>query len=377
MRAAAARASARLFRLRCCAVHAADLLEPPLQAQPIEASDRQRRENSNAWMQHPVRILERKGDLSRGAFGFDRIGNAPMRRHRLAGPHRTDFARRVVADGEGKIERRRARLRELIPRLRTKARGVVAEALQELDCVRVDLALRLAARAVGTEFTGAELVQDGLGHDRARRVAGAEKQDVERMGHRYLPRQANYRGSSERRFAPARRFERIARVSSEAWVSGNRWFAPSTAVRPLPGMIACSASTRERMGRGLSLPRTSSVDTAKAERPDLPGSAANEACQSSTILSAAFSMLARASADSPTQASLPIQKSTKRRIADSRSPRASAATNSSRTRQNSKYEVQSPAYFSAAKNTGSINVREWTRRGSASARCNANTPPYE
>src|SRR6516225_6527975 len=300
-----------------------------------------------------------------------------MRGHRLAWPHRTNFARRVVADSEGKIERRRAGLGELVPRLRTKARRVIAEARQELSRVRVHSALRLAARAVGTELTGAELVQDGLGHDRARRVAGAAKQDVETMGHRYLPRRANYLGSSARRFAPARKFERIALVSTEAWVRGNRWLAPSTTVRVLPGMIACNASTRERMGRGLSLPRTSNVRTANAERRDLPGSAANEACQSSTILSAASSMLARASAGNPTQASLPIQKSTKRRIANSRSPRASAVTNSSRTRQNSKYEVQSPAYFSAAKNTGSINVRDWTRRGSASARCNANTPPYE
>src|SRR5262249_18167081 len=191
MRAAAARASARLFRLRCYAAHAADPLEPPLQAQPIEAADRQGRENANALMQHPVRILERERDLSRGAFGFGWIGNAPMRRHRLAGPHRTDLARGVVADGEGKIERRRARLGELVPRLRAQARRVVAEARQELDCVRVYTALRLATRAVGTEFTGAELVQDGLGHDRARRVAGAEKQDVEGMGHRYLLQRAN------------------------------------------------------------------------------------------------------------------------------------------------------------------------------------------
>src|SRR5437899_4594825 len=121
MRAAAARASARLFRLRRCTLHAADLLEPALQAQPIEAADRQRRENPNALMQHPVRILERKRDLSRGAFGFGWMGNAPMRRHRLAGPNRNDFARSVVAAVEGKMERRRAGLGEIIPRLRTKA----------------------------------------------------------------------------------------------------------------------------------------------------------------------------------------------------------------------------------------------------------------
>src|SRR2546428_14110269 len=105
MRAAAARASARLFRLRRCALHAADLLEPPLQAQPIEAADRQRRENSNALMQHPVRILERKRDLSRRAFGFGWMGNAPVRGHRLAGPTRANFRRTHVEAGEGKTQR--------------------------------------------------------------------------------------------------------------------------------------------------------------------------------------------------------------------------------------------------------------------------------
>src|SRR5262245_46052157 len=115
MRVVRARASARLGHLAGRSLHAADLIEAALQAQPIEAADRKRRENADALMQHPVRILERERDLSRGAFGFGWVGNAPMRAHRLAGPHRTDFARRVVADGEGKIEWRRARLGELIP----------------------------------------------------------------------------------------------------------------------------------------------------------------------------------------------------------------------------------------------------------------------
>src|SRR5262249_5040664 len=159
-RAAAARASARLFRLRRCAIHVADLPEPLLKAELIEASHRQSRENSNALMEHPVRILECKGNLGRRAFRFGWIGNAPMGRHRLAGPHRTDFARRVVADGEGKIERRRAWLGELIPRLRTKARRVIAETLQELDGVRVHSALRVTTRTVSTEFTCTQLVQD-------------------------------------------------------------------------------------------------------------------------------------------------------------------------------------------------------------------------
>src|SRR5215471_3264086 len=107
-RAVAARASGRLFRLRRRAVHAADFSDPLLKAELIEASDLQGRENPNALMEHPVRILEGKSDLSRGAFGFGRIGHAPMCRHGLAWPHWTDFTRCVVADGECKIERRRA-----------------------------------------------------------------------------------------------------------------------------------------------------------------------------------------------------------------------------------------------------------------------------
>src|ERR1041385_7918527 len=94
-RAAPAPASARLFRFRRCAVHAADLLEPLLQAELIEASDRQRGEKADALMQHPVRILECKGDFGGRTFGFAWIGNAPMRRHRLAGPGRTGFSRGV------------------------------------------------------------------------------------------------------------------------------------------------------------------------------------------------------------------------------------------------------------------------------------------
>src|SRR5262245_31456327 len=174
-RAVAARALAWLFCLCRRAIHAADFFKPPLQAELIEASDRQRRKDPDSLKQHSVRILKRKGDLGWRAFGFGWIGNAPMCRHRLTGPHRTDFARCVVADGESEIERRSARLSELIPRLRAKARRVIAEALQKLDRARIHAALRLAARAVGAEFTCPEPVKDGLGHDRACRIAGAQE----------------------------------------------------------------------------------------------------------------------------------------------------------------------------------------------------------
>src|SRR5712672_2569046 len=48
----------------------------------------------------------------------------------------------------------------------------------------------MAARAVGMEVSGAELVQDGFRNDRTGGASRAEKQDIQRtggrVGHRYL-----------------------------------------------------------------------------------------------------------------------------------------------------------------------------------------------
>jgi hypothetical protein len=42
----------------------------------------------------------------------------------------------------------------------------------------MDIAFRLASGAVGVEFPRAKPVQNRLGHDRTRRITGAEKQHV-------------------------------------------------------------------------------------------------------------------------------------------------------------------------------------------------------
>src|SRR5262249_44159451 len=73
----------------------------------------------------------------------------------------------------------RARPRELAPRFGAQAGGVVAEAVQQRERVRVDRALGLAAGREGAELSGAEPGESRLGEDRARRVAGTEKQRVE------------------------------------------------------------------------------------------------------------------------------------------------------------------------------------------------------
>src|SRR5512145_1379338 len=98
-----------------------------------------------------------------------------MRGHRLTSPYWTCFARRVVANGENKIEGRCAGLGELAPRLRAKAGRIVAQPSQELDSVWVNLAIRLTTGAIGSKFPLPKLVQDRLSNDRACRIAGAEE----------------------------------------------------------------------------------------------------------------------------------------------------------------------------------------------------------
>ena len=63
----------------------------------------------------PIAVAQVAERRHEGALLFDvssfdrrRVFDAPMRRHRLAGPNRTCFARRAVADGEDEIHSRRA-----------------------------------------------------------------------------------------------------------------------------------------------------------------------------------------------------------------------------------------------------------------------------
>src|SRR5262245_26394526 len=122
-------------------------------------------------MKHPVRLFECERDFGWSAGGIRGVRHAPMGRHRLSRPHRAGLSCRVVADRKHEIERRRTWLCKLVPRLRAKARYVVAQALQQLDGMRVDLAFGLAAGAERPQSSLPELAEDGLGHDRAGRIA--------------------------------------------------------------------------------------------------------------------------------------------------------------------------------------------------------------
>jgi hypothetical protein len=113
---------------------------------------KRRQSAPNAAMTNPVRNTRRRYPW---LPPVRECPNAPS----LVVPAIPARSRRVVADGENEIEGRRARLRKLTPRLRAEAQRILIEPLQQLDGVRVDPALRLAAGAEGVEFRSAYLVQ--------------------------------------------------------------------------------------------------------------------------------------------------------------------------------------------------------------------------
>ena len=97
-----------------------DLVEFLLEREIVEAGKRQAQKQADS-------AIEQEESFAKGALislcslNGGGIGNAPMRGHRLAGPHRADFLRRVVADREDEIELGRPGLSKLLPALAAQA----------------------------------------------------------------------------------------------------------------------------------------------------------------------------------------------------------------------------------------------------------------
>src|SRR5258708_18040410 len=107
-----------------------------------------------------------------------RIGNAPMRRHRLTRPDGTDFVGRVVTDGKNEIHLGSVRLREFIPALAPQILRWNTRSFEAVDSLRPDCTRWMTSCAVGAKPGFAREVKNRLGHDRPCRVAGAEKENV-------------------------------------------------------------------------------------------------------------------------------------------------------------------------------------------------------
>src|SRR5271165_2207533 len=94
-----------------------------LNRQLVEAGEWQREEQADPAVKGHECLAIGTFDFVRSSFDRGGIGNAPVRRHRLARPDRAYFLRGVVADGEDEVHLRRAGSSELVPTLAVQSMG--------------------------------------------------------------------------------------------------------------------------------------------------------------------------------------------------------------------------------------------------------------
>jgi hypothetical protein len=156
----------------------ADIAQPSPERQTIDALQRQACEDGNSIFEIAQRCNERGFLLYFRALGFGRVFNAPMRRHRLAGPYRAGLASGVVANRENEIHHGCIGACEFLPTLRTQIIDRVIENLENLDRKRIDCPLRLAAGGEGAEVAAAVFAQDRFRKNRTGAVSGAQEENV-------------------------------------------------------------------------------------------------------------------------------------------------------------------------------------------------------
>jgi len=156
----------------------ADSVDLPLDGEFVETRKGQAQEQAYPAVKNHKGFPKGLFDLLRRACHRRRIGDAPVGRHRLAGPHRADFLGCVVTNSKDEIELRRARPRELAPILTAKAIGRKMHEFQLFQRFGPHGSCWLATSAKRNEIRPTLPIQNGFGHDGPRGVSGAEKQNV-------------------------------------------------------------------------------------------------------------------------------------------------------------------------------------------------------
>jgi hypothetical protein len=163
-------------------------------ALPDTAGTRQVHEDPDAMLERAESVAKREHPLGLAAGCRRRIRHAPVRGHGPARPHRADLVCRVVADRDDEIELHCARRRKFIPALAARFGRGDLQVREQLERERVDASARETARAVRAEPALAPMVQQRLGEDAPRRVAGAQEEDIEesrlRLRHAGTPQRA-------------------------------------------------------------------------------------------------------------------------------------------------------------------------------------------
>jgi hypothetical protein len=102
-----------------------------------------------------------------------------MGSQRLARPDGANLSRGVVTDRKYEVEVWRIGSGKLIPRLRVRIRHIEVRIAKHLYGKGMHISGRLTSSAKPLELPTTKPVQDGLCHDRPRRISGAEEKHVQ------------------------------------------------------------------------------------------------------------------------------------------------------------------------------------------------------
>src|SRR5262245_43772338 len=117
--------------------------------------------------------------------------------NRLPWPHRTYFFRRVVANGEDKVEFRSTGFSKFVPFFAPQPIYRQSRGFNLANRSAMDFAFRMTSRAVRRERRESLLVHDGFGHDGASGVSGTQEQNVITPIHRGYPQHPDLQHPSE------------------------------------------------------------------------------------------------------------------------------------------------------------------------------------
>ena len=175
------------FPVRPEASFPADAVNFVFDCELVQIREGKRKKQADSAIERQESVPKSAVDLLRSACGCRGVRNAPVSRHRLAGPYRAHFARGIVANGEHKIHFRRAGLCEFLPIFAAQSAGRHSRDFKLTQRFRADISRSMAARAVGRERGSASVVENCFGHDGARGIACAEKKYVVGVLHEFQP----------------------------------------------------------------------------------------------------------------------------------------------------------------------------------------------
>jgi hypothetical protein len=144
----------------------------------VEACEGKGQEQADSAIKRQESVSKSALDLFRRACGCCGIWNAPVSRHRLAGPYGAHFARGIVTNSEHEIHFRRAGPCEFLPIFAAQTARRESRDFKLSQRFGADNPRRADTRTIASECGPASVVENCLGHDGARGIAGAEKQHV-------------------------------------------------------------------------------------------------------------------------------------------------------------------------------------------------------